>query len=263
VGKKLSVFVWCIFFHTFLNAIVISKEHAKLIGNQIWKNECAGTIDGLTTWKSGEEFASLGIAHCIWYPPKVKKVFIEGFPALIEFYQKNNINVPAWIVSASKTGCPWKSREEFLEEFRSDKMTELRTLLANTVDLQTMFVCDRLRGIFSRLPKQGFYNLKRAHIEKQLKRLLAIKPQGVYALIDYINFKGEGTSPREEYHDKGWGLYQVLELMNGTGDVLKDFVAAAQKVLQRRVDSSPPARNEGQWLKGWFNRLETYNSRFY
>ena len=38
------------------------------IGKRIWSNECNGTVDGLTSWNTGENFASLGIGHFIWYP---------------------------------------------------------------------------------------------------------------------------------------------------------------------------------------------------
>ena len=38
------------------------------IGKRIWQNECGGTADGLTSWNAGENFASLGIGHFIWYP---------------------------------------------------------------------------------------------------------------------------------------------------------------------------------------------------
>lgn len=259
VKSRIVYFIF-IFSHALLSPIVINNEHAKLIGRQIWKNECKGTIDGLTTWKDGEEFASLGIGHCIWYPPGVKKIFIEGFPELIAFYQKQNKKVPAWIATAINHGCPWKTRDEFLSEFRSARMNELRTFLANTVDTQIMLMCDRLKGMFPRLLKRGFYP-KRAHIKKQLDRLVQTKPNGLYVLVDYINFKGEGIKSREEYNDQGWGLYQVLEVMDGekTGRAaLENFVMSAQKVLKRRVSNSPQRRNERQWLEGWFNRLKTY-----
>jgi len=39
---------------------------------------------------------------------------------------------------------------------------------------------------------------------------------------------------------------------------LIDFVEAAKSVLKQRVKNSPPERHEDQWLKGWFNRLDTY-----
>ena len=33
---------------------------------------------------------------------------------------------------------------------------------------------------------------------------------------------------------------------------------AAKRVLQRRVDNSPPARGEARWLAGWRNRCDSY-----
>ena len=39
--------------------------------------------------------------------------------------------------------------------------------------------------------------------------------QGMYCLVDYVNFKGEGIKPTERYNGKGWGLLQVLEEMQG------------------------------------------------
>jgi hypothetical protein len=44
----------------------LSDSQALEIGRRIWKNECAGTVSGLTSWNKGEEFPSLGIAHFIW-----------------------------------------------------------------------------------------------------------------------------------------------------------------------------------------------------
>ena len=38
------------------------------VGRRIWQNECAGTVAGLTSWNGGEDFASLGVGHFIWYP---------------------------------------------------------------------------------------------------------------------------------------------------------------------------------------------------
>ena len=39
---------------------------------------------------------------------------------------------------------------------------------------------------------------------------VASSAQGCYALIDYVNFKGEGILLTERYHGRGWGLMQVL-----------------------------------------------------
>jgi hypothetical protein len=76
--------------------------------------------------------------------------------------------------------------------------------------------------------------------------------------MDYVNFKGEGTSPTERYGGKGWGLLQVLEGMSSSGSALAAFAKSADRVLTRRVELSPPARGEKRWLPGWRNRVATY-----
>jgi hypothetical protein len=98
---------------------------------------------------------------------------------------------------------------------------------------------------------------QRLRIEKNFRRVAA-EPLGFYALMDYVNFKGEGTNPSERYKGQGWGLLQVLETMPGRGPAMQEFAKAADTVLTRRVENSPPARNEAKWLPGWRNRLRTY-----
>ena len=98
------------------------------------------------------------------------------------------------------------------------------------------------------------------NVRKQFYRV-ANSPNGLYPLIDYVNFKGEGTNPDERYKGQGWGLLQVLENMKGTGSekaAVVEFSNSAKFVLQRRVDNSDPSRNEKKWLEGWFKRCDTY-----
>jgi hypothetical protein len=75
--------------------------------------------------------------------------------------------------------------------------------------------------------------------------------------VDYVNFKGEGTLETERYKGEGWGLLQVLETM-GEGPALQEFSRAADKVLTRRVQNSPPERGEQRWLAGWRSRVRSY-----
>jgi hypothetical protein len=53
------------------------------IGRKVWQNECGGTVAGLTSWNAGENFASLGIGHFIWYPAgradRSRKAFLPLF----------------------------------------------------------------------------------------------------------------------------------------------------------------------------------------
>ena len=236
-------------------AVSVSPQVAEQIGVKIWKNECGGTLDGLTHWGKNENFPSLGIGHFLWYPAGKRDRFVEGFPPLLAFLKSEKVNIPAWLQTAST--CPWNSRDEFYAEIDSSRMKELRQFLYDTRHLQAVFIANRLEKA---LP-QMIEKLSPAEKEKVTATFnkLANDPQGLYALIDYVNFKGEGTSPTERYHGQGWGLLQVLQAIpSSSKNVVADFVESAKKVLAQRVQNSPPERNEEKWLKGWSNRLETY-----
>jgi len=89
---------------------------------------------------------------------------------------------------------------------------------------------------------------------------LCATPEGSFALIDYVNFKGEGISPTERYQGEGWGLLQVLQSMR-PGSVAQAparFAEASVVVLTRRVRLAPAARGEQRWLEGWRNRCLRY-----
>ena len=81
---------------------------------------------------------------------------------------------------------------------------------------------------------------------------------GTFALIDYVNFKGEGTLATERYNGQGWGLLQVLEAMPGNGDAARAFSQSAKATLARRVRNAPLERHEERWLPGWEARVERY-----
>jgi hypothetical protein len=70
---------------TFASAAVsLSQTQLQRVGQRIWQNECAGTVAGLTSWNAGEDFASLGIGHFIWYPAGKRGPFEESFPGLVQ-----------------------------------------------------------------------------------------------------------------------------------------------------------------------------------
>lgn len=246
-----------------LSAYTLTKQEAEEIGRKIWKNECAGTIEGLTSWNEREEFASLGIGHFIWYPNS-DQIFNETFPALIKFMLSKNIAVPAWLLKkdGQAAACPWKTRESFLKAFNSKKMNELRSFLKETIPVQTEFMIQRLHWSLPKLFGALTFFKKRA-VRVQLKRLTDT-PQGLYAIIDYLNFKGEGINPHEDYQGKRWGLLQVLERMKGKEPgkaALQEFAQCAEAVLVERVQHAPPERQEERWLPGWKNRLATYKAQ--
>jgi len=230
----------------------LPDRQAEEIGRRIWKNECAGTVSGLTSWNKGEEFPSLGIAHFIWYPAGQRGPFEESWPALARFLKSRGKPVRDWMLGP----CPWRTRAAFMADIDGARLTALRALLSKTVAEQAHYAAQRLEGALPKMLRAA-PSTERAKVEQNFRRVAA-EPLGFYALMDYVNFKGEGVNPSERYSGEGWGLLQVLGTMPVTGKPLPEFARAADSVLTRRVKNSPPARNEAKWLPGWRNRLDTY-----
>jgi len=229
------------------------------IAKLIFKNECASKDSCLTSWNKGEEFASLGIGHFIWYPATGHKTFQESFPALITFMMQQGKQPPAWLANRPKQSNPWISREAFLGDYNSQKMHELRDFLIQNKTSQAEFMQQRLRTTLPKILERLDQSTKK-HVRQQFE-LVAASPMGMYVLMDYVNFKGEGTNLNERYHGKGWGMLQVLEKMNCDRPGLlavKSFADSADSLLTQRVKLSPAARNEIRWLAGWRIRLNTY-----
>ena len=230
----------------------VPREQASMIADKIYRNECGGKVENLISWNVGEASLSLGIGHFIWYPPSAKGRFEERFPQFIAFCQARGKRVPAWL--EARPSCPWESREAFLQEGASPRLLELRQFLLETCDLQTLFMARRLEEVLPKICLASDYPDK---IVERFWRV-AGAPQGVYVLMDYVNFKGEGISASERYSGQGWGLLQVLDEMETTQDPIQDFINSAKKVLARRIANAPCAKDEKRWLAGWYNRLDTY-----
>ena len=239
--------------------INLSPAESMRIGRKIWQNECGGTVAGLTSWNSGENFASLGIGHFIWYPKGVRGPFDESFPELASFAASRNAALPAVVRANRDSGCPWSSRAEFLAASDSAEMKQLRQFLADTVAIQTEFLVQRLQKALPKMLSEA-PAAERANIERQFERV-ASTAQGCYALVDYVNFKGEGVLETERYKGEGWGLLQVLQGMSGSdrgASAAREFSTSAARVLSQRVENSPPERKESRWLAGWLKRVKTY-----
>ena len=235
----------------------ISRSELNAIGEKIFKNEAAGKKENLVYWNEGENFPSLGIGHFIWYKQGEPGIFEESFPQLVEFLKSKNVKLPK--IMAENKYSPWKDRQELinLKTKKNPDIEELTNFLYENKDLQIMFIFKRLE---SSLEKMLAVSNDRENVRKQFYRV-ASSPNGLYPLIDYVNFKGEGTNPKERYNGQGWGLLQVLENMKGTEtgkSALTEFSNSAKFVLQRRVNNSDSSKNERKWLQGWFNRCNTY-----
>jgi hypothetical protein len=238
---------------TFGETIQLSEIQAERIGRRIWQNESGGTLSGLTAWNSGEDFASLGIGHFIWYPAGRSGPFEESFPLLLQFFESRGVILPRWL--EAKPACPWGNRAAFLAGKESARMNELRSLLSRTVATQAQFTALRLENALPKMLASAAPE-QREHLRTAFYRVAA-EPFGMYALVDYVNFKGEGTLKSERYNGEGWGLMQVLEGM-GDGPASQEFSNSAVRVLTRRVMNAPSSRGEARWLPGWKNRVRTY-----
>ena len=237
-----------------LAEIQISRKSAREIGQRVWQNECGGTVDGLTSWNRGENFPSLGIGHFIWYPKGTRGPFEESFPQLLRFMAVRSVDIPDWLRTAK--GAPWPTRKTFVAQFNSSRMRQLRRFLVDTVPVQAEFLVFRLEEALPKMERAASKN-ERAKIRENFYRV-AESPGGAYALIDYVNFKGEGVKESERYKGQGWGLLQVLANMNPEGNPVRAFARSADEVLTRRVRNSPASRNESRWLPGWKNRVQSY-----
>lgn len=242
----------------------LTTYELNVISDKIYMNETSGNPEYLMYWSKNEVFPSLGIGHFIWYPANVPKRFDETFPAMIQYYIDNKVEIPQWLVYQKDKGAPWPNRATF-EKSRNDKeFVELKYLLMNTKGLQTQFFFDRLHDSIPEIVKYVAPE-KRQHITDNYNALAKTKG-GWYPLIDYINFKGKGIKSTERYNNQGWGLLQVLETMQPVQPgpyALQEFSRAAQSVLQRRIQNSPSENNEQQWLAGWTARTNSYATSLY
>lgn len=227
------------------------------LGEQIFRNECNSQPACLTSWNAGEEFPSLGIGHFIWYQRGQQGIFQETFPLLLARLERSSVALPEWLRGDADQ--PWPSRDAFLAEQDAPRMRELRQLLLDTKAIQTDLIVER----FQRVVDEGFPQLPADDNDLLRQKLRTVAnaspPYGLYALIDYVHFKGEGTSASERYQGEGWGLIQVLQGMPASSSTpLEDFVASARQVLAQRVLNAPAERREDRWLQGWHNRVSTY-----
>lgn len=239
----------------FSSELALAPEEQKKIAEKVWYNECGGKKEGLCYWKEGENWASLGIGHFIWYPASFQGPFEETFPSLLRFMKKEGAVIPPWLESFPP--CPWKTKNEFDKNRESAKMKELCSFLDETQVFQMCFMLKRVQEALS-LMEGTLKEETKEKVSFLLNRLLQDK-RGVFALIDYVNFKGTGLTPSERYQGKGWGLLQVLcQMKKECDDPLVEFVRAAKTALIERVEHAPPERRERRWLTGWCNRVERY-----
>ncbi|WP_254774157.1 hypothetical protein [Marinobacter sp. AC-23] len=238
--------------------LALEPDEMDWVGQQIFNNECNGQFQCLVHWNDGEAFPSLGIGHFIWYPEGVDEPFVESFPKLIQYMIQRQAPVPEWLRELEPFDAPWADKAVFESAKNSVRVAELREFLAGTQGVQAEFIFRRAQSSLAMIV--GSVPLDRQpQLQADLEALSAT-PGGIYALMDYVNFKGEGLSDTERYNGVGWGLRQVLMAMepNPEALTLERFREAAAKVLTRRADNAGDPIERTRWLKGWLKRLETY-----
>ena len=241
----------------------LSDSEIRAIGDKIFQNESGGKIANLVHWNNGENFASMGIGHFTWYPAGRRARFGNTFPGLLDHLQANGVQLPVWVQKARYTGAPWRTRGELGNAKRSQQVQELQNLLYQTRYLQATYIFERAKRAMPRVVKATPDHLK--GLVAQNLNAVANTRGGWYALIDYVNFKGEGLSRNGGYKGQNWGLLQVLENMRPSQpgqQALNNFADSATAILQRRVNNSDPRRNEAKWMHGWTVRINTYRHPF-
>ncbi len=237
--------------------IELAPAELNWIGGQIFRNECAGREACLVHWNEGEAFPSLGIGHFIWYPTNVRGPFVESFPALVSFMRERLVPLPRWLDELEPFDAPWPDRDAFREVEDSDRVALLREFLLSTRGVQAEFIVRRARTALVKVIEAAPAP-RRAALRSHLRQLTGT-PGGAYAVIDYVNFKGEGLSEKETYQGYGWGLLQVLLAMpDDGGTALEGFRRAAKTTLTRRAEHAPRAIEREKWLPGWLARIDTY-----
>lgn len=225
----------------------------------IFTNECSAKEENLVFWSPDEAFPSLGVGHFIWYPEGASGPYRESFPGFLDFARETGLAVPPWIAGLPGGHAPWKSREEFLENLDSAPTKHLRAFLNETRRAQAHYILRRFQKIFPTILDDLSESQRQPVRDKY--NLLMKSPKGAFAMIDYVNFKGEGLRTDARYEGIGWGLAQVLLEMEVPDDpekALDAFILAAERVLERRIEHAPQPDIEKKWLPGWKNRLQGY-----
>lgn len=242
----------------------LSDAQYRWIASRIFENETGGKIRNLTFWGAGEDFPSMGIGHFIWFPEGVDAPFDETFPAMLAYVSERSREcapLPEWLRQQPVPDAPWHDKSSFDEQQESERVTSLRHWLAGTAPQQAQFIVASFTERWNSLEPE---TASKAELTGLLQRLLDT-PEGLFAVIDYYNFKGLGSNPRERYAGEGWGLVQVLgdiaDAANDDATLVEQFSAAAANRLALRVANAAPERNEARWLEGWRERVAAYTDK--
>ncbi len=240
-------------------AFEISKADTLGVAQRVFKNECDVEIGCLLEWNPGEEFLSLGLEHFTWYPANSPNNANEAFNSYLQYAKEAGEHLPDWLNKTPFPACPWSNREQFLNSKGSQEYKDMLDFMTRTKDCQTNYLIENSKRSLDKIIAVAPED-QRLRITKILSQLTN-DPQGLYAVIDYINFKGPGIGQADDFEGEGWGLLQVLQGMHDTStskEALEEFVRSAKTILMHRVFNASNNKHEDRWLQGWLRRIDTY-----
>ncbi len=261
---RVVLFIFLSFSLSYSAPLTLTKTQANYVAKKVWKNEGAGQDKYLVWWNKGEDFASVGIGHFIWFPKGHTERFREVFPMVLAYMEEKDVKMPSWL--NSQTHLPWATKSAFFKAKKANtkQYSELFHFLKSTMPYQAEFMAERLSKALPEMLNTIDDPKRKVLVQKRFNEVLynkngSVNERGLYVLLDYTNFKGEGTLKSERYNGQGWGLLQVLEHMDpAIANKQKAFALSAKAMLSRRIQNSPKARGEERWRKGWNVRLDTY-----
>lgn len=237
----------------------VNKQDLSWVAERVFMNEANNDPSKLISWNSKGNYATLGFGRFVWYPAGQRGAYPETFPAFLAFVESNRVPLPSWLAQRPTRGGPWANQAAFERAQNDQEMSEMRNFLNKTAHLQGSFMVGRLK---SNLPNM-VSNLPPSERQRVLKNFQVMEQTsgGLYPVLDYVYFKGDGTNPNEQYRGKGWGLVQVLQSMESVppgAAALAEFMRAADDTLMRRIANAPIENGEARLLSAWQKRIQTY-----
>jgi len=250
---SLAILAWIAYFYVEPREILVDKSEANRIGLEIAKNQGVNNKISQIYWCNDDKYASLGIANFIWYSENDERKQ-TSFNDLLKYISQSQ-PLPNWLVNIDYP--PWNSREEFLSSKHDMFKNQLSHFLQENIDKQTQYLIFKLEDRLPKMLDQIKSPFAKMHLYENFYHI-AMQEDGVYALIDYFVFQGDGTLASDRYNNQGWGLLQVLDNMKGNSDnLLREFISSADLLLTRRIANGPA--EEAKQLTNWRMRLNTYN----
>lgn len=210
-------------------------------------------------------YVSIGLGSYIWYGANNRENYVEDWHGVAQALQSHGVALPVWALGV----CPWSTQADFDaantpgSPYYQDIQALNTTLQTDRTALHVQFLfgpwARLLRGVTPNSDTPGDYmfgydptkapdaliSLPPGEAELIGANFSAVStvqdlghPLGMYALMDYDNYKGEGTAITEIHNTQHWGESAALEKMGPLDikmDPLTTFINSALEVLHNRI----------------------------